>query len=171
MRERARGPALVVDIFGLQNLFQQADLIVRIENGEARFQTHKLGVAAHNLGRNRMKGAEPRHAFGDRPGNRSDPLLHFPRRLVGESHGEDFMRAGAALRQDMRDSCGQHAGFACASSGQHEKRALNRLDRFPLLGVEPVEIAARPRAGGNSLRRGRIKRRNKRALVKGLRLL
>ena len=135
MRERARGPALVIDILGLQHLFQQADLIVRVENGEARFQTNKLGVAAQNLGRNRMKSAKPRHAFGDRPGKRHDPLLHFPRRLVGEGNGENFMRAGAPMRQDMRDFGGQNAGLPGARAGEHEKRAVDRLDRFALLCV------------------------------------
>ena len=156
--ERAGGPALVVDIFGLQNLFQEAELIVRVENGEARFQPDKLGVAAQDLCRNRVKRAKPGHALGDRPGEHADPLLHFPRRLIGEGHGENFMRAGAALGDDMRDFGGQHARLAGAGARQHEKRPVDRLDRRALLGVEPVEIAARPRprAGGDPLRRGRM---------------
>ena len=73
------------------------------------------------------------------------------------------MRAGAALAKNMRDSCGQHAGLAGARAGQHEKRAVDRLDRCPLLGVQPIEIAARPCAGGDSPRRrrlGQVKRKS-----------
>ena len=171
--ERARGPALVVDILGLQHLFQKADLIIRIENGEARFQPDKLGVAAQDFGRNRVKRAEPGHAFGDRPGQHGDALLHFPRGLVGEGHGEDFMSAGPALRDDVRDFGGQNPGFAGARSGQHEKRAVDRLDRLALLGVQPVKIAARARpcAGGDSSRRGASSVPSERTSVKELRLL
>ena len=68
------------------------------------------------------------------------------------------MRTSAALSDDMRDSCGQNAGFPGAGARQHEQRPVDRLNRLPLLRVQPVEIAARPcaRARGDPQRRGRL---------------
>ena len=47
--ERSRWPALVVQIFRLQELLEQAQLVVGIEDGEIRPQAHKLGMHAQNL--------------------------------------------------------------------------------------------------------------------------
>ena len=146
--KRARRPALVVDVLGLQDLFQQPNLIVGIDDGEGGFQADKLGMPAQDLGRNRMERAEPGHAFGDNPGKRADPLLHFARRFVGESDGEDLAGKGAAGRQNMGDPGGENLGLACARAGKHQNRTLERFDRGTLLRIEPVEIAGSPRAAG-----------------------
>ena len=42
----------------------------------------------------------------------------------------------------MGDAGGEHAGLAGAGAGQHEQRAVERLDRLALLGIERVEIVA-----------------------------
>ncbi len=102
-------------------------------------------MAAQDLRRNRVKGAEPRHAFGDRAGQHGDAILHLPRGLVGEGHGENFGRPRPALRDDMRDPRRQDPRFAGARPGQHEHRTVQRLDRDALLGVQPLEVSgARP---------------------------
>ena len=69
-------------------------------------------------------------------------------------------RPGAAEAENMGDARGQHAGLAGAGAGQHQHRAVERLDRLALLGIEPGEIgraAARRGAGarGDAARRGR----------------
>ncbi len=143
--ECARWPALVVDVLRLQNLLQQADLIVRIDDRERGLEADKLGMAAQNLGRDRVERAEPGHAFGDDAGEDADPLLHLPRRLVGEGDGEDLARVGAAGRENMGDPRRQNPRLAGAGPGEHEKRAIDRLDRRALLWIEPVEIAQRRR--------------------------
>ena len=96
MRERARRPALVVDILGLQHLLQQADLIVGVENGEVGLQPDEFGVAAQDLGADRVKGAEPLHGLRAVADERLDALAHLARRLVGEGDGEDFIGARLA---------------------------------------------------------------------------
>ena len=49
-------PALVVDVFGAQHLLHQADLVVGVENGEIGAKPDELGMAAQQLGRDRMEG-------------------------------------------------------------------------------------------------------------------
>ena len=139
--EGARRPALVVEPFGLDDLAQQPDLVVGVEDGEAGFQPGQLGVAAQQLDADRMEGAEPRHALDGFADQQADALLHLARRLVGEGDGEDLRGEGEAERQDVGDAGGQHARLAGAGAGQHEHGALGGLDRQPLLGVQPFEIA------------------------------
>jgi hypothetical protein len=67
---------------------------------------------------------------------------------------------GLAGGQDVGEPGGEDAGLAGAGPGQHQQRALDRLDRGALLGVEALEIrrfdllhgargeAARPRRRG-----------------------
>ena len=124
-----------------KHLLEQADLIVRVENGEIGLEADQFGVAAQDFGRNRVKGAEPGHAFGDRADQHGDALLHLARRLVGEGDGENLVRPRAALRDDMRDARGQNPRLAGAGAGQHQHRPVERLDRRALLGIEPVKIS------------------------------
>ena len=70
------------------------------------------------------------------------------------------------VAKDVGDAHGEHARLAGAGAGQHQHRAVERLDRQPLLGIEPGEIGraaarrrARPRrnaAGGRGGRFGRL---------------
>ena len=122
------------------------------------FSPTSLGVAAQNFHADRVEGAEPRHALDDVADDVADAALHLARRLVGEGDGEDFARPGAAGGQNVGDAHGEHAGLAGAGAGQHQHRAVERLDREPLLGIKAGEIgraAARRGAGarGDAARR------------------
>ena len=149
--EAARGPALVVDVLRLDHLLQQADLVVGVEDGEAGLEADQLGMAAQDLGRDRVKRAEPRHALGDRPGEQRHALLHLARRLVGEGDGEDLPGLGAAGGDDVGDARRQHARLAGAGAGQHQHGPVERLDRLALLRVQPVEIADRAMLGAGTV--------------------
>ena len=113
-------------------------------------------MTAQELGRDRVKGAEPRHAFGDGACQQHDALAHFACCLVGEGHRQDFVRAGLARRDHVRDAGRQNAGLASTSAGEHQHGAIERLDRLALLGIERGEIGrratgrSRARPGGNA---------------------
>ena len=62
-RHLPRGPAFFVDIVDGQHLFDQANLIIRVQNGEIAFQPHQFRVTAQKLNTDRMERAHPRHAF------------------------------------------------------------------------------------------------------------
>ncbi len=144
---RAR-PALLVDVFGLEHLFQQANLVVGVENGEIGLQPHQFGVAAQDFGGDGVKGAEPAHALGAWADQRGDARLHLARRLVGEGHGENLRGPGAALRQNMGDARGQNPRLAGAGAGEHQYRPVERLDRFALFGIERGQPIGRATRGG-----------------------
>jgi hypothetical protein len=154
--EHPRRPALVVDALGLQELLQEPDLIVDIEHGEIGFQLHQFGMGAQDAAADRMKRAEPRHAFHRLAQHLAEAQLHLARRLVGEGDGEDFAGPGPPGAQDVGDAAGQHAGFAGAGTRQDQHRPLQRLHRLALLGIEAGEILrGRGRAGARGDAAGR----------------
>ena len=96
-------------------------------------------MAAQDARGDRMKGAEP-EAVGGAPDHRLEALAHLARRLVGEGDRQQFGRKSAAGGEDMRQPRGQHPGLAGAGAGQHQDRAVDRLDRAQLRLVEAGEI-------------------------------
>ncbi len=141
--QHAGRPTLLVDVLRLDQLLQETDLVVRVENGESGLQPHELGMAAQDLHAGGVEGAEPGHALHRLADEMGDPLLHLARRLVGEGDGEDLGGEGAALVEDVGDAGGQHPRLAGAGAGQHEDRAVQRLDRRALLGIEARKVAGR----------------------------
>jgi hypothetical protein len=144
----AGGPALFVNAFGLDELFQQADLVVGVEDGEVRLEADQLGVAAQDLVADGVEGAEPGHALDHAADEPADALLHFARGLVGEGDGEDFAGPCLALGKDVGKPGGEHAGLAGACTCQHQQRAVERLNGCALLGVERAQVWRRSRCGG-----------------------
>ena len=147
-REQPRRPALLVDILGIEQLLQQPDLIVGVEHGERRLQIDQLGMAAQDLDADGVEGAEPRHALDHAADQLADAEFHLARGLVGEGDGENFSRPRPAQAQNMGNARRQHPCLAGAGAGQHQQRAIERLDRLALLRIERVEIARRAKPHG-----------------------
>src|SRR3546814_13708521 len=80
------------DLFGLDQLLENAELVVGIEDGEIALQADQFGVAAEHLRRDAVKGAEPGHALDRVADHAPDALAHFARRLVGEEIGRASCR-------------------------------------------------------------------------------
>src|SRR5262249_32712531 len=75
-QQEAGGPAPLVDVLCLNDLFQEPDLIVGIEDREAGFEPYRLGMPAQNARGNCMKGAEP-DALGGAADHSLEPLAHL----------------------------------------------------------------------------------------------
>ena len=137
--QQARRPASLVDILRLEDLLQQADLIVGIENRKARLQPDGFGVPAQDARGNRMERAEP-YTLGGSADHRLEPLVHLARRLVGKGDGEKLGRKRAAGAEDVGEPGRQNAGLAGAGACEDQHRTLDRLDGAALRFVETVEI-------------------------------
>ena len=124
MGELAGGPALFIDVVGGEELLEQADLVIRIEDGKAGFEPRQFRMIAQDLDADGMEGAKPGHALDHAADEVADALLHFARRLVGEGDRQHLAGPGLAGGQDMGEPGGQHAGFSGAGAGQHEQRAF-----------------------------------------------
>ena len=135
-----RGPALLVNPFGLNQLLHQPQLIVGVEDGEIGLQPHQFGMTAQHLGRDGMEGAEPRHPLHCGTNHLADPLAHFARGLVGEGDGQDLRGIGAARGHQMRQPRGQCRGLARARARQHQHRPFGRQHGFALGRVQPPQI-------------------------------
>ncbi len=137
--QKAGGPAPLVDVLGLQDLLQQPDLVVGVQDREARLEPDRLGVAAQNARSDCMKGAEP-HAFGSVADHPFQPLAHLARGLVGEGDGEQFGRESAPCGDRKRKAGGQHAGLAGSGAGEHQHRPVDRLHGPALRVIEAAEV-------------------------------
>ena len=146
--QHPRGPAFVIDPGGLDQLLQEADLIVSVQNGEIRLQPGQFCMAAQQLDADRVKGAKPGHALGRLAQHPADPLFHLARRLVGKGHGEDLIRARLSKGQQMHDPGGQRLGLAGAGARQHQNRPVQAFHGVPLGRVQPVQIGLGARSHG-----------------------
>ena len=164
--QHARGPALLVDVGGEDELLEQPVLVVAVEDGEVRAQMQvarlavhrhlpadEFGVPPQQLDADRMEGAEPRHPLDDAAGpaptrHPPQPLLHLARRLVGEGHGKDLVRPCLSGRHQVGDSRSQRPRLAGSRPREHQHGPVERLDRLQLRGVQPVEIGRRPGGHG-----------------------
>src|ERR1700691_5481772 len=59
-----------------------------------------------------------------------DALGYFGGGLVGEGDGEDGVRGGAALIDEVRDAVGDDAGLAGSGAGEDEDGAVDGFDAF-----------------------------------------
>ncbi len=152
-RELARRPALLVEPLGLDELLEDAKLVVGVEDGEIALQPYQFGVAAQHLRRDAVKGAEPRHPLDRVADHPADALAHLARRLVGEGDGQDFGRPRAPRRDDVRQPRRQRRRLAGARPCEHQHRAFGGQHRLPLRTVQPLQIGRVRR-----VRRGKIGR-------------
>ncbi len=138
-QQQAGRPAALVDVLRLQDLLQQANLVVGVEDREGRLEADRFRVAAQDARGDRMKGAEP-HPFGGAADHRFEALAHLARCLVGKGDREQLGGKGAAGREDVGEPGGQHPGLAGAGAGQHQHRPFDRLDGAALSLVEIGEF-------------------------------
>ncbi len=146
--QAARRPALLIEVRGDDQLFQQAHLVVGIENGEVRLQPHQFGMPPEHLGPDRMERAEPRHPLHHVADQPADAFAHLLRRLVGEGDRQDFGRIGLAGIEQVRQPRGQCGGLARARTGQHQHRPIGGQHRVALRIVQATEIGGIGRGRG-----------------------
>ena len=150
----ACGPAVLVDLGSFDHLLEQSDLVVGVENGEARFQADKLVMAAQDADTHGMERAEPRHALDRAADEIADALLHFAGGLVGEGHREDLAGESAPGCEDVGDAGGENARLAVPAPARTSTGPSRLFDRLALLGIEARQIG---RLGGTRRRLARMR--------------
>ena len=115
-------------------------MVIHVQHGEIGFELHQFGMKAQDAAADGVEGAEPWHAFDRLAEHMAEAFLHFPRRLVGEGDGEDFVGPRASRGQNVRDARGEHTGLAGARTGQHQHRTVQRFHGVALLGIERGQI-------------------------------
>ena len=138
--ELACGPAFFINISRFDDLLHQPDLVIRVENGEIRFQAGKFGMPPQQFDADRVKCAKPWHALDRATDKPANPLFHFAGGLVGKGHRQDLAGMGLTGRQNMANAGGQNPGFSGSCAGQHQKWPLNTFHRIALFGVQSVQI-------------------------------
>ena len=103
------------------------------------------------LDADRVKGAEPRHPLNLLAKHLAHAVFHLARSLVGKGHRQHFIGPRPPGVQQMHDSRRQRPRLARARAREHQHRAVHRLNRGTLGGVQPFQIRLRTRrhrAGG-----------------------
>ena len=138
--ELARGPALLIEVRGLDQLLEDPQLVVGVEDGEVGVEADKLRVASKHARGDRVKGAEPGHPFERSAGQCGDSLAHLARRLVGEGDGEDLARPCPAGGNEMREPGRQRRRLAGAGAGKHQDWAFGGQNSLALRRVQALQI-------------------------------
>ncbi len=111
---RQRGPRLdecVIDVEVLQRLLDDGQLVGRVVDHEVPRQADCRRFAAQQSSAQRVKRRDP-HATALGSEKILDASAHLFRGLVGERDGEDFVRLGVAVTDQVRDPAGDDACLA-----------------------------------------------------------
>ena len=135
-----RRPAFLVDFGGLDQLLEQAQLVVGVENGEIALQADQFGMLAEHFRADAVEGAEPGHALETLADDCCNPLLHLASGLVGEGHGENLAWPGLAREDDMGEPPGEGGGLAGAGAGEDQHRAVGGQHGLALRRIEAAHI-------------------------------
>ena len=141
-----RWPALGIDAVRLHQLFEDAVLVIHVENGEITSQTHKIGMPSQHPRGKRMECAEP-NLFCHRPNHAGDPHLHLARRLVGEGHRKDVPWLGLAGGNQFCKARCEYPGLASSGAREHQQRTRKGLHCLALRVVQAVKPGVGCRRG------------------------
>ena len=134
-QRRARLNEAVVDLQLLQRLLDDGELVGRIVDDEIARQADRRRLAAQQPRAERVKRRHP-HAAAVGAEQRLDARAHLFRGLVREGDGENFVRLGVAVADEVGDAAGDDAGLAGAGAGEDQQRPFDVQNRFALFGIE-----------------------------------
>ena len=143
-RQKLSGrPPFGVNVRFRDQLLVKSQLIIGVQYGEVGFQTDQFSLAPQDLCADRMKRSKPRENPRAEMQISAHALAHLVRGFVREGDSEDFRRPGALRVQNMRHSGRQCPRFSGAGPGENQNRAINRLNRFQLRLIQPLEVRLR----------------------------
>ncbi len=134
----ARHEARFVELERLDDLLDQAQLVLAVENLEALRKPGLAPVQSQQTVRQAVEGAQPQRASGTAE-QCLDACAHLGRGLVGEGDGQDPMGRRTLGLDQPGDAMDQDAGLAAPGAGQHQGRPERGRDRGALGVVEGTE--------------------------------
>ena len=135
---RSRLDEAVVDLEGLECLFDDSQLIGRIVDHKIAGKTDCRCFATEQARAQRVKRRHP-HAPAVPAEQRLDARSHLFGCLVGEGDGEYFVRLCVTVADEVGDAAGNHARLARTGPRDDEQRSADVKDGFALFRVEAVE--------------------------------
>ncbi len=151
-----RRPAFLVDVVFLDQLLEQADLVVRVDDRVIAFQPDQFGMAAQHSCPDRMKRAQPRHPFDRIADMPAHAFAHFARRLVGEGDAKNFAGPCAPRCDEMCQPCGERRCLSGTCPGEHQNGAFGGQHRLALGSIQPRRIGGNLRICGRVGRGGEV---------------
>ena len=133
-----RNPPRIVEILRLDDFFDDAQLIVAVEDLEALRQLRLAPMQTQQSMGNAVKGADPERGAGNAE-QAFDTRTHLAGGLVGEGHCEDAVRRSAFRLDEPGDTMHEYAGLAAASACQHQHRTDRCGDCLALGIVEGIK--------------------------------
>ncbi|MCY1448145.1 hypothetical protein D9M71_647980 [compost metagenome] len=112
--------AIIPGIFLLHDVGQQRLDIRLVEDREAGLVAQARVFLADDVQAEVVEGGDGQALALAAAQEAADALLHLARRLVGEGHRDDVLRADPALLHQVGDLAGDHAGLAGACAGEHQ---------------------------------------------------
>ena len=126
-----RHPAILIQLQRLQQLLDDAQLIVGIQDLEALRQAGLAPVEAQQAVGQAMKRAQPQRAARHSQ-QALDTGAHFGSGLVGEGDGQDAVRADTLCGDQPGDAMDEYPRLATAGTGEHQRRQQRGCDRLAL---------------------------------------
>ena len=132
-----------IDVQPLDPVLQNAQLIVVVIDRKGTLITKLFNIPSQNTHADRVECTQP-HILGDLPADKAlNAIPHLTGRFVGKGKRKDLPGRHLMLKQ-IRDPVSQRPRFAAPGSGQDQHRALQRRRRFPLHGIQSIQIHPQP---------------------------
>ena len=137
-QRRTRLHERIVDVQLLERLLDDGQLIGGVVDDEVARQPDRRRLATQQP---RAEGMERRHphAAAVRPEQVLDTRPHFFGGFVRECDGENFVRLGVAVADEVRDAARDDARLARSGAREDEKRSFDLEDCFALFRIERIE--------------------------------
>ena len=116
-------------------IFKQRGLIGIVKQREIRLHAQRRVFTLNDIQPQGMESGDHQPARLFTPQRLRHTLFHLACGLVGKGDGSDMTSLIAANADQVRNFIGDHAGFAGASTRQHQARASDKFDGLLLSGV------------------------------------
>ena len=133
--DQARGEELIVQLHLLNALFNDLQLVIRIQDRIGLGIAEELRMAAEDTREHRVKSTDP-HIPGSIADQAVDTLTHLVGRLICKGDGQNTGRIDTSRPDQVSDTERDHARLPRAGAGQNQERAFIVQYRLSLFIIQ-----------------------------------